>query len=126
MPFTPELFSARVLERLEEQGRHQLAAVPYFDGLLAGESDALVSSSATSDNRLSAARATRAAGIAANAKGPPGAAAGTFLGQSPSSRSSHRAGGRDRPDDRRRASPRGPLSRPSHARVRSRWPAIPR
>lgn len=44
MPFTPELFSARVLERLEEQGRHQLTAVPYFDGLLAGEPDALVKS----------------------------------------------------------------------------------
>jgi hypothetical protein len=44
MPFTPELFSARVLERLEEQGSHQLAAVPYFDGLLAGEPDALVRS----------------------------------------------------------------------------------
>ena len=35
MPFTPELFSARVLERLEEQRRHELASVPYFDGLLA-------------------------------------------------------------------------------------------
>jgi hypothetical protein len=44
MPFTPELFSARALERLEEQGRHQLVAIPYFDGLLAGEPDALVRS----------------------------------------------------------------------------------
>src|SRR6184192_1976883 len=44
MPFTPELFSARVLERLEEQRRHELASVPYFDGLLAGEPDALVKS----------------------------------------------------------------------------------
>jgi hypothetical protein len=44
MPFTPELFSAPVLERLEEQGRHELASVPYFDGLLAGEPDALVKS----------------------------------------------------------------------------------
>lgn len=31
MPFTPELFSAPVLERLEAQGRHELASVPYFD-----------------------------------------------------------------------------------------------
>jgi hypothetical protein len=44
MPFTPELFSARALERLKQEGRHQLAAVPYFDGLLAGEPDALVKS----------------------------------------------------------------------------------
>jgi hypothetical protein len=44
MPFAPELFSARVLEGLEEQASHQLAAVPYFDGLLAGEPDALVRS----------------------------------------------------------------------------------
>jgi hypothetical protein len=36
MPFTPELFSAPVLERLEEQGRHELGSVPYFDGLMAG------------------------------------------------------------------------------------------
>lgn len=44
MPFTPELFSAPVLERLEAQGRHELASVPYFDGLLAGEPEALVKS----------------------------------------------------------------------------------
>jgi hypothetical protein len=44
MPFTPELFSAPVLERLQAQGRHELASVPYFDGLLAGEPDALVKS----------------------------------------------------------------------------------
>lgn len=44
MPFTPELFSAPALERLEAQGRHELASVPYFDGLLAGEPDALVKS----------------------------------------------------------------------------------
>jgi hypothetical protein len=36
MPFTPELFSAPVLERLGAQGRRELASVPYFDGLLAG------------------------------------------------------------------------------------------
>jgi hypothetical protein len=44
MPFTPELFSARVLERLEEQRRRQLAAVSYFDGLLGGQVPALVAS----------------------------------------------------------------------------------
>jgi hypothetical protein len=44
MPFTPELFSAPVLERLEENGRHELVSVPYFDGLMAGEPDALVKS----------------------------------------------------------------------------------
>lgn len=44
MSFTPELFSAPVLERLEAQGRHELASVPYFDGLLAGEPEALVKS----------------------------------------------------------------------------------
>ncbi len=33
MPFTPELFSAPALERLEAQGRHELASVPYFDGV---------------------------------------------------------------------------------------------
>jgi hypothetical protein len=44
MPFTPELFSARALGQLEEQGHHRLAAIPYFDGLLAGEPDALVRS----------------------------------------------------------------------------------
>ncbi len=44
MPFTPELFSARVLERLEEKREHELVSVPFFDGLMAGEPDALVKS----------------------------------------------------------------------------------
>jgi hypothetical protein len=44
MPFTPELFSASALERLQEKRRQQLVSVPYFDGLMAGEPDALVSS----------------------------------------------------------------------------------
>jgi hypothetical protein len=44
MPWAPELFSAPALERLEEKRRHQLVAVPYFDGLMAGEPDALVKS----------------------------------------------------------------------------------
>jgi hypothetical protein len=43
MPFTPELFSAPVLERLQSE-RQELVSVPYFDGLLAGEPDALVKS----------------------------------------------------------------------------------
>jgi hypothetical protein len=41
----PELFSAPVLERcLARHRRERLVAVPYFDGLLAGEIDALVES----------------------------------------------------------------------------------
>ncbi len=45
MPWVPELFSAPVLQRLQEKWqRERLAAVPYFDGLMAGEHDALVKS----------------------------------------------------------------------------------
>jgi hypothetical protein len=45
MPWVPELFSEPVLERLtEKRQRERLAAVPYFDGLMAGELDALVKS----------------------------------------------------------------------------------
>jgi SnoaL-like domain len=45
MPFVPELFSAPVLARLEDKWRlDELVAVPYFDGLMAGEPDALVES----------------------------------------------------------------------------------
>jgi SnoaL-like domain len=44
MPWAPELFSAPVLERLEEKRQRELVRVPYFDGLLAGELDALVKS----------------------------------------------------------------------------------
>ena len=47
MPWTPELFSTPVLERLEAKRRHGLAAVPYFDGLMAGEPEALVNSFAS-------------------------------------------------------------------------------
>jgi hypothetical protein len=43
MPFAPELFSAPALERLEKR-QHGLESVPYFDGLMAGEPDALVKS----------------------------------------------------------------------------------
>jgi hypothetical protein len=44
VPWAPELFSAPALERLEEKRRHELVSVPYFDGLMAGEPDALVNS----------------------------------------------------------------------------------
>jgi len=45
MPFAPELFSAPALERiLDERQQERLAAVPYFDGLMTGEIDALVGS----------------------------------------------------------------------------------
>jgi hypothetical protein len=44
MPWVPELFSAPVVERLEEQHHQELRTVPFFDGLLTGEVDALVGS----------------------------------------------------------------------------------
>ena len=45
MPWLPELFSAPVLERfLSDARRDARAAVPYFQGLLSGEMDALVGS----------------------------------------------------------------------------------
>jgi len=45
VPFVPELFSAPALARLEDEWRlDELVAVPYFDGLMAGEPDALVGS----------------------------------------------------------------------------------
>ena len=45
MPWLPELFSAPVLERfLSDARRDARAAVPYFEGLLSGEMDALVGS----------------------------------------------------------------------------------
>lgn len=45
MPFVPELFSAPALARLEDKWRlDELVAVPYFDGLMAGEPDARVGS----------------------------------------------------------------------------------
>ena len=45
MPWLPELFSAPALQKILDQ-RHQeeLAAMPFFDGLLAGEPDALIDS----------------------------------------------------------------------------------
>jgi hypothetical protein len=45
MPWVPELFSAPVLERwLEERRLPHVADVPFFDGIVAGEIDALVGS----------------------------------------------------------------------------------
>jgi hypothetical protein len=49
MPWVPELFSAPALERLREKLRQdELVTVPYFDGLMAGEPDALIKSSPAS------------------------------------------------------------------------------
>jgi len=45
MPWVPELFSAPALQRVKEkQRRDELVSMPYFDGLMAGEPDALVES----------------------------------------------------------------------------------
>src|SRR5207244_3439093 len=44
MPWIPELFSAPALERVQERHGRQLERVPFFDGLLSGEIDALVGS----------------------------------------------------------------------------------
>ena len=45
MPWVPELFTAPVLQELTDRRRRdELVAVPYFDGFLAGEPDALIES----------------------------------------------------------------------------------
>jgi hypothetical protein len=44
MPWTPELFSAPTLEHVEQKRRHELVSMPYFEGLMAGETDALIES----------------------------------------------------------------------------------
>ncbi len=44
VPWVPELFSAQVLARLEDRRLEKLVAVPYFAGLMAGETDALIHS----------------------------------------------------------------------------------
>ena len=44
MPWLPELFSVPALEQLEEKQQREVVNVPYFDGLLVGELDALVES----------------------------------------------------------------------------------
>ncbi len=45
MPFAPELFSAPALQRVRDKYRHErLRSMPFFDGLMTGEVDALVDS----------------------------------------------------------------------------------
>ena len=45
MPWAPELFSAPVLQRVQDKYRRErLRAIPFFDGLLSGEVDALIES----------------------------------------------------------------------------------
>jgi SnoaL-like protein len=45
VPWIPEFFSAPAVARIQAQGRSErLAAVPYFAGLMAGESEALIKS----------------------------------------------------------------------------------
>jgi SnoaL-like domain len=44
VPWTPDLFSAPVIARLEEERGQKLHAVPYYAGLLTGETDALIGS----------------------------------------------------------------------------------
>jgi len=44
MPWVPELFSAPALEQIQEKWHQELVAVPFFDGLIAGEFDALARS----------------------------------------------------------------------------------
>jgi hypothetical protein len=45
MPWAPELFTAPVLQRLLDKGQlDEVVDMPYFDGLMAGEPDALVES----------------------------------------------------------------------------------
>src|SRR5215207_5559984 len=45
VPFAPELFSAPALQRvLDKYRRQRLRSVPFFDGLMTGEIDALVES----------------------------------------------------------------------------------
>jgi SnoaL-like domain len=44
MPWIPELFTVPALEHIRDQARRDVAAVPYFQGLATGETDALVRS----------------------------------------------------------------------------------
>jgi hypothetical protein len=44
VPWIPEQFSAPALERIRDQARGELAAVPYFQGVMSGETQALVRS----------------------------------------------------------------------------------
>ncbi len=44
MPWVPELFSAPALARVIDTRQRELVSVPYFDGLMTGETEALVKS----------------------------------------------------------------------------------
>ena len=44
MPWVPELFTAPALQHLEDQRHRKFETVPFFDGVLTGEVDALVGS----------------------------------------------------------------------------------
>lgn len=44
MPWLPELFSAPALERIQEKWDRALVTVPFFDGLMTGELDAMLES----------------------------------------------------------------------------------
>jgi SnoaL-like domain len=44
MPWLPELFSAPALQDLQDKWQQQLITVPFFDGVMTGEVDALVGS----------------------------------------------------------------------------------
>jgi hypothetical protein len=44
MPWAPELFSAPVVAKLEQRAQRKLDTVPYFEGMLSGELDALIGS----------------------------------------------------------------------------------
>jgi hypothetical protein len=45
VPWAPELFSAPVVARLEDElRREKLVTVPFFPGLMTGETDALIQS----------------------------------------------------------------------------------
>jgi SnoaL-like domain len=44
MPWIPELFSAPALQQVQDRRQRQLTSVPFFDGVMAGEFDALVES----------------------------------------------------------------------------------
>src|SRR5215467_5869481 len=44
MPWAPELFSAPAIEQLAARRRHERLVIPYFDGILTGELDALIKS----------------------------------------------------------------------------------
>ena len=44
MPWLPELFSTPALQALQDKWEHELITVPFFDGVMTGEVDALVGS----------------------------------------------------------------------------------